>query len=103
MEALAAELAPVLERDGSVVVATAGVEDLDRWRRAARRAGRRIGHRVRTGVARDGSTVWVVSEEYRTPPGELRIGFLRMNTMIDLRPKPGRTKGMARRGRARTP
>ncbi len=48
-----------LQRDRGVNVAVELIDDIDRWRRAARIAGHRLGIPVRTGVSRDGSTVWV--------------------------------------------
>lgn len=41
------------------------VEDVDRWRKAARRAGRLLGWKVRTGVTPDGRRVWVTDARER--------------------------------------
>jgi hypothetical protein len=48
----------VLRRDGSVVVSTADVGDVEEWRRAVRRACRAVGLRIRTGVTASGAA-WV--------------------------------------------
>lgn len=48
----------VLRRDGSVVVSTADVGDVEEWRRAIRRACRAAGLRIRTGVTANG-LAWV--------------------------------------------
>jgi hypothetical protein len=62
-ERLAEEIAEQLvAHHGGVTRLASTVEDVDLWRRAARRAGRVLGVSVRTGVAPDGSKVWVVDE-----------------------------------------
>jgi len=62
VEALARELVGALQRAGQgvLVVDVSTVEDVDRWRRAARRAGRLLGIHVRTGLSYDGRCVWMV-------------------------------------------
>lgn len=63
LERLTEEIAAQLIRHrGAVTRRTSEVVDVDLWRRAARRAGRVLQTRVRTGVAPDGSKVWVVHE-----------------------------------------
>lgn len=47
---------------GAVTHLAETVGDVDAWRHGARRAGRLLGVPVRTGVAIDGSKVWVVDE-----------------------------------------
>lgn len=69
VDRLAAELLPAI-RDafagaGMLKVSTADIEDVDRWRRAARACARRIGVPARTAVSADGSSVWIVDE---SPP-----------------------------------
>lgn len=61
VEQLALELVPTLRDRQQVSRKIADVDDVDRWRRAARRAGRILGVRVRTGV-NDHRIVWVVEE-----------------------------------------
>jgi hypothetical protein len=59
IDRLAEEIARQLnEHGGGVVRLTANVDDVERWRRAARQAGRRLGIIIRTGVSRDGEKVW---------------------------------------------
>jgi hypothetical protein len=48
-----------LRNNQGVNVAVELIEDVDRWRRAARLAGHRLGISVRTGISRDGTTIWV--------------------------------------------
>ena len=67
VERLAAELVAVLRECGEVRVETDVLENIERWRDAARRAGRILGWRVRTGVSRDGRYAWVVSEDWPVP------------------------------------
>ena len=63
IERLAAEIAQQLAAGhGNVVRLVASIDDVDRWRRAARRAGRTLGTRFRTGVSWDGQRVWAVQE-----------------------------------------
>jgi hypothetical protein len=71
VEQLAVELAPVLPERGVVVANIADLENVDRWRRAARRAGRLLGWSVRTGVTSDGARVWAASDDW---PGPARRG-----------------------------
>jgi hypothetical protein len=62
VETLARELAKMFQQAsrGWPRVDTAQLEDVERWRRAARRAGRLLGIHVRTGVTHDGRRVWMV-------------------------------------------
>jgi hypothetical protein len=62
VEALARELASAFQRqpNGWLAAETAHLEDVERWRRAARRAGRLLGLHVRTGITIDGDRVWMV-------------------------------------------
>jgi hypothetical protein len=63
LDRLAEEIAAQLVAgQGGVVRWTSEIADVDVWRKAARRAGRLLGVPVRTGVADDGSKVWVVDE-----------------------------------------
>jgi hypothetical protein len=50
--------AQLIAHDGYVVYDVPAVDDVDRWRRAARAAGRRLGLRIRTGVAEESAKVW---------------------------------------------
>lgn len=51
-----------LKIERSYVVAVSKIENVPEWRKAAREAGRRIKIRVRTGISRDGTLVWVTEE-----------------------------------------
>ena len=63
VERLAEEIAGQLRAGyGNVLRRTDAVDDVDRWRRAARRAGRLLGVPVRTGVSFDRSRVWAIDE-----------------------------------------
>lgn len=63
VERLAEEIAGQLRAGyGSVLRRSDAVDDVDRWRRAARRAGRILGVPIRTGVSIDGAPVWAVDE-----------------------------------------
>lgn len=71
VERLARELTPYLrDEHGQLAVRVAEVDDLDRWRRAARRAGRLVGGKVATGVSRDGSTLWAVRTDGEVTPAQ---------------------------------
>ena len=75
VERLAHELAPYLRNDlGQLVVRVTEVEDVDRWRRAARRAGRLVGGKVATGVSCDGSTLWAVRTDGEVTPAQQSRG-----------------------------
>jgi hypothetical protein len=67
VEALARELAPVLAGRGEVRARILEVEDVNRWRAAARRAGRITGHPVRTWT--DYGWVFAVALDMPVPPG----------------------------------
>ncbi len=59
VERLAGEIAGQLRLGGGRVLRlTDNVDDVDRWRRAARRAGRVLGMPIRTGVSLDRRKVW---------------------------------------------
>ena len=58
VERLALELEPRLKESGTLVADVGEVQDLERWRKAARMAGRSLGQPVRTMVSSDGSTVF---------------------------------------------
>ncbi len=96
---LAAQLLPVLRDRGSLMVDVRDVDDIDRWRRAARLAGRELGCRIRTGVARDGSRAWAASLDHEVTEADHRRASLAMDALLDshrtgrsgppLRPIPG--------------
>lgn len=76
VDRLAAELLPVI-RDafagpGIYKVATDGVEDVGRWRRAARSCARQLGVSCETSVSADGAFVWVVDTSPVTFPDQVR-------------------------------
>lgn len=87
MRALSDELLPVLRDRGSVMVDAVDVDDVDRWRRAARVAGRRLGCRVRTGVASDGSRVWAASLDYELSEADYRSARA-FDALFDSLPAP---------------
>ncbi len=64
VEALARQLVPALREYGSVIVDATALDNVDRWRRAARRAGRILGWHVRTGLVADGARVWAASDDF---------------------------------------
>ena len=64
---VAQRLAEELQTSGVVRIALDEVDDVDRWRRAARHAGRDRGWRIRTGVS--GIWAWAVSEDWQPGPG----------------------------------
>ena len=57
------------------------VDNVERWRKAARRAGRLLGFPVRTAISTDGTTVWAVLER-PVQPGEQAEAANRVATMI---------------------
>jgi hypothetical protein len=60
---LADEIARQLtEGRGHVVRCFSNVDDVARWRRAARMAGRSLRTRICTGISCDGQRVWAVEE-----------------------------------------
>ncbi len=67
VERLAQHLIEGLRARGSVQAALEHVDDVERWRRAARRAGRALGWHIRTGVSAE--RVWAVSEDWLPGPG----------------------------------
>ena len=83
VEALARTLVPLLRERGSVVVSTAAVEDVERWRRAARRAGRMLGWRTRTGVLADGSRVWATCDDWPMPAGAMADAARQVDELVD--------------------
>lgn len=82
VEQLAEELLPVLRGSGRLGALTSELEDVERWRRAARRAGRLLGWRVRTGATADGERVWAVSEDYVPPATEVEDAMRRLNELL---------------------
>jgi hypothetical protein len=72
VDRLARELAPTIRARGSVVRAIDELENVERWRAAARRAGRSIGWRIRTGITNAGTHVYAVSDDYPVPPEDER-------------------------------
>ncbi|MGH9122439.1 MAG: hypothetical protein ACRDYC_10940 [Acidimicrobiales bacterium] len=78
---LAQQLKPILDERGIVVAEIADVDNVVRWRRAARRAGRLIGYPVRTWVSSDGTAVWAVIEQ-PVLPGEQAEAANRVATYI---------------------
>ena len=92
VEALARALMPALRDRGSIAADVAGLEDVERWRRAARRAGRLLGWRVRTGVTADGAQVRAASDDWPVPPGAHRHAALRVSSALGLTHRPRRRR-----------
>jgi hypothetical protein len=67
VDRLARELAPVLDDRGIVMANVTEVDNVERWRKAARRAGRLLGFPVRTAISGDRTTVWAVLERPAQP------------------------------------
>ena len=89
---LAAELAPQLSAVGEVRARVADVEDVDRWRRAARKAGRAAGWKVRTAVSVDGATVWAIATDRPVTEAELRDVGERISRALGLQQPPPRRR-----------
>ncbi len=81
VDRLAHELAPALDDRGIVVAKVTEVDNVERWRKAARRAGRLLRLPVRTAISSDGTTVWAVLER-PVQPGEQADAANRVATMI---------------------
>lgn len=64
VEALARQLVPELRERWSLIVDATALDNVDRWRRAARRAGRILDWHVRTGLVADGARVWAASDDF---------------------------------------
>lgn len=62
VDRLAGLLLPLLRDQGHVIQSLERVEDVDRWRRAARRAARKLGWQIATGVG--DNRVWCVSKDF---------------------------------------
>ena len=97
VQRLAEELFGELQAVGAVWAPAEEIDDIDRWRRAARRAGRSLGWRVRTGTSED--RVWAVSEDYDPPRNADREAALRFADLIDrpLPPTPSHLDAQRRR------
>src|SRR4051794_31329162 len=77
---LAKHLAIDLVASGTARAAVADLDDVDRWRRAARSAGRSLGWSLRTGVS--AGWVWAASEDWESPPGADRDAARRVAAVI---------------------
>lgn len=86
VEALAESMVDELRSRGELLVRTLDVDDVDRWRRAARRTGRILGSRVRTMVTDDGSVAWAVALDYQHDPAQVRAALARLTDQLRLRP-----------------
>jgi hypothetical protein len=85
---LAAELAGHLTAVGEVRARVADLEDVERWRRAARKAGRIAGWKVRTATSVDGSAVWAIAIDRQATQAELRDAAERLGRALGLPPSP---------------
>ena len=97
VERLAAELLPTLRDQGQLIVARAGIDDIDRWRAAARLTVRRLGWHCRTGTSR--GVAWVVVEDW---PHADRGDALRLVTtaLLDVLPRRATAHGTTPDGAA---
>jgi hypothetical protein len=87
---LATTMADHLPVRGVVIAQVTDLDNVDRWRAAARRAARRLGVPVRTGISLDGSTAWVVDNSPRDEAEDDET-MARMAELLDrLDPAPGR-------------
>lgn len=76
----------VLRRDGSVVVSTADVGDVEEWRRAIRRACRVAGLRIRTGVTASG-LAWVDHLDHVVTTAEMQAVARALHNAVAGEPK----------------
>lgn len=89
VEALAQAMAPILREQGALIVDTAGLESVDRWRKAARRAGRLLNVPVRTGLVADGARVWAATNDREVTEHERREAARQVGELLfDAEPKP---------------
>jgi hypothetical protein len=76
VDRLADELLPAIREafagPGIYKAATADIEDVERWRRAARGCARKLGVSCSTSVSADGSFVWIVDTSPVTFPDQVR-------------------------------
>ncbi|MBA2644665.1 MAG: hypothetical protein H0U80_04400 [Solirubrobacterales bacterium] len=76
VDRLAADLLPAIREafagPGIYKAPTADIEDINRWRRAARACARQLGVSCSTSVSTDGSFVWVVDTSPVTFPEQVR-------------------------------
>lgn len=76
VDRLADDLLPLIRHafagPGMLKVSTADIEDVDRWRRAARACARQLGVTCSTSVSADGSFVWIVDTSPVTFPEQVR-------------------------------
>ena len=96
VEALAVNMAPILREQGALVVDTAELESVERWRKAARRAGRLLNVPVRTGLIADGARVWAATDgevtEHERREAARRVGEL----LFDAQHEPPESAGPVR-------
>lgn len=76
VDRLADELLPAIRHafagPGIYKASTAEIEDVKRWRRAARSCARQLGVSCSTSVSADGSFVWIVDTSPVTFPEQVR-------------------------------
>ncbi|HET7490126.1 MAG TPA: hypothetical protein VFJ85_19535 [Acidimicrobiales bacterium] len=76
VDRLAADLLPAIPQSlrwaGMLKVSNADIDDIARWRRAARACARSLGVSCSTSVSADGSFVWVVDTSPVTFPDQVR-------------------------------
>ena len=94
VEALARQLVPVLREHGSVIVDATALDNVDRWRRAARRAGRILGWHVRTGLVADGARVWAASDDFPVTDSARREAAERVGDLLFAAPPSASAKAV---------
>src|SRR5712692_1924229 len=81
VERLARELVPRFADTRDLKAKVSEIDNVERWRKAARRAGHRLGYPVRTMLSSDGSTVYAFLER-PVRPGEQAEAANLVATMI---------------------
>lgn len=76
VDRLAVDLLPAIREafagQGVLKVSTTEIEDVQRWRRAARSCARQLGVSCSTSVSADGSFAWIVDTSPVTFPDQVR-------------------------------
>jgi hypothetical protein len=80
VERLVPTIVAELRARGVALAAVSTMDDVARWRRAARLAGRQLGWHVRTGVSSE--SVWAASEDWEAPPGADRDAAVRVAALF---------------------
>lgn len=99
VEALALAMVPILREQGALIVDTAEIESVERWRKAARRAGRLLNSPVRTGLVADGARVWAATNDREVTEHDRRDAARAVEELLfggrQLEPEPPEPAGSA--------